>query len=154
MKRKIIIVVMALVVLISLCSCGSGESKTKKQKVDGDITEITRKDLNDYIEGIGANFIVVGTNKSLVFSQISYDSDVIKKVETESDDLNTEIMGEYQVTHTITVDVDAFCEKENKNNLTKGDTTVITVNTTIEVIDREYAEELEASGADVIGYED
>lgn len=83
MKRKIIIVVMALVVLISLCSCGSGESKTKKQKVDGDITEITRKDLNDYIEGIGANFIVVGTNKSLVFSQISYDSDVIKKVETE-----------------------------------------------------------------------
>lgn len=157
MKKVKLVMMLCLVGMISfvMSSCGNKASGSgSAEKTEGDVTEITRKDLNEYIDGIGDQYMVKNTNLSLVTSQLSYDSEVIKDVETEGEEVDTSILGDYPVTYTITVDADAYCKKENKNNKIKGDTTKIVVNATIHVIDVEYAKSMEENGADIIGYND
>lgn len=158
MRKVKLTIVFYLIMMIALmlCACGSsgGAKSEKTPEPDGEVTEITRKDLNEFITGIGSEYIVVNTNTALINSQMSYDSDVILDIQTESEDVDTSLLGKYEVIHTVTVDTDAYCEKKNKKNLIKGDTLKIVVNSFIEVIDKETAKSMEEYGADVIGYND
>lgn len=134
----------------SLFACNKKETK---ETTNGDITQVSKKDLNNYISGINIKYVLLGSQSGTFLNQISYDSEVITDIEIDDSEVNTKVSGEYSITYIITVDTDALCKKENKNNLTKGDTSKITVETTVEVIDKAYAQTLTENGGIVIGYD-
>lgn len=123
------------------------------------VTEITIKDLNgyngnSYIDGVTNQYAIVGYQGSFA-KNISYDSNVIKNIEIDTGDVNTMIPGNYPLTFKITIDVDEFCKKENKQNGIVGDTITINYDSSISIIDKEYAEEIIRGGVekeDILGY--
>lgn len=140
------------------------ESDRQAQPIDSSqseetVTDITIKDLNgvngnSYIDGVESQYAVVGYQGSFTKS-MSYDSDVIKNIEVENEDVNTMIEGDYPLSFKITVDVNAFCEKERKQNGITGDTITITYDSKIFIIDKEEAEGMIEYSADpehILGY--
>ncbi len=169
--KKIRTIIMCTMVFIFLVACESNDdtqsaNSGQSENVESEgvsseetVTEISIKDLNgvngnSYIAGVENQFAVVGYQGSFTKS-ISYDSDVIKDIEVKSGDVNTMIEGDYPLSFEIMIDVNAFCEKEGKQNGITGDTLTLTYDSTISIINREFADSMIANGAEaenILGY--
>ena len=161
MKKKGVLLI-SVALLCMLMGFSSQESKSSEEsntsESQEEVTDITLRDLNGvdgknkYIQGVSDVYAVEGYQGALT-NNLSYDSDVIKDVEVESDEVDTSYEGEYPITYKITVDINEFCKKEGKKNGMTGDTTTITYDSKIKIISKEFAKDMVEEGADnILGY--
>lgn len=131
MKKKIVMALLACMISSSLIltSCGqNAKSVTTSDKSTEKKNSFSEDDIKDVITGLEDHYILQDAADIDYLYGVTYDTDIVKKVKADSDEVKLNKTGTYTVTYTVTVDQTALeeyleekAEKEKESADTKSE---------------------------------
>lgn len=131
MKKKIVMALLACMISSSLIltSCGqNAKSVTTSDKSTEKKNSFSEDDIKDVITGLEDHYILQDAADIDYLYGVTYDTDIVKRVKADSDEVKLNKTGTYTVTYTVTVDQTALeeyleekAEKEKESADTKSE---------------------------------
>lgn len=131
MKKKIVMALLACMISSSLIltSCGqNAKTVTTSDKSTEKKNSFSEDDIKDVITGLEDHYILQDAADIDYLYGVTYDTDIVKKVKADSDEVKLNKTGTYTVTYTVTVDQTALedyleekAEKEKESADTKSE---------------------------------
>ena len=125
MKRTKILITLLLVMVMMVGGCGSSKSdsakedskKAEKSEESSELV-ITEDDLKDVITGLDDHYVLQNAKNIDYLYGIEYDDSIIDQVVANTDQIQVENAGEYDITYTISVNVAGYLEYQEQTGET------------------------------------
>lgn len=136
---------------------GGAEKKQAEEKID--TSQFNADSLVGWTEDLNNRYVLADNPEAIpMLSMVSTDTDVVKTVEPNLENVDINTPGEYEVSYDVTAYAKALKSAVDRDvrsvihDGAKGQTCKITVNGKITVVDEETAKELKTAGKRVYGF--
>ena len=162
-KRKIGTCVLSAIVVFGMlgglvaCSTGGNGSEsgnvTGNKKTEKVLTgKHSEKDLTGIISGIADKYIVQNAEGIDYLHNVQVNDDIVEHVDVDSDKVDLNQPGEYDITYTVTLNAKKLAEHlDEKTDASKTAEEEIVLDKTVTVVTQEDAQKLADQGKIVIG---